>query len=203
MNILTDPMASPELLTREERYLEALHLSGSFKGNAVEEFRSRIVQRDNEDYLRQLGDKAISSINFVPSQRDAEHWDILAAMYLRFPREMLFWMNAPARRRLFQGRNDPLEWFFGHFSIRIVWRIFDLKCRRPENSNKIQELFGKSSKARSVFLSLRHTGSGDQKLLHYTGMPGTSTLSSGPVSTEDADEGNGGDSESSDAHSST
>lgn len=201
VNIFEEPIGSPELLTREQRYQEALHLSGSAKGNHVEEFRSKMIQRDNGDFLRQLGDEPISKINFVPSKLDAKHWDMLAAMYLRFPNEMLFWMNAPARRRIFQRRNSPLEWFFAHFSIRIVCRIFDLQCRRPSNCKTIQELFSKSPSANPMLLSLRYAGSRDLKLLHYMDMSGSSARSLTPKLAEDA-EGNSTDSESSDANSS-
>jgi hypothetical protein len=109
-------------------------------------------------------------------------------MYLRFPDEMLFWMNAPARRRVFQRRNEPLEWFCAHFSIRIVCRIFDLKCRRPTNSSTIQELLSNSYHARSLLLSLRRRGFEDQTLLSYMDTPGSSAPSSpAPALTDDAD----------------
>jgi hypothetical protein len=201
VNVLTDPIGSPQLQTRKERYLEALHLSGAIKGYAVEEFRSRIVQRDNGDFLQLLGDAPISSINFVRSQRDAKHWDILAAMYLRFPDEMLFWMNAPARRRFFNRHNEALEWFCAHFSIRIVSRIFDLRCRRPLNSKIMQELFGNSPSASSLRISMRYAVSEDQNLLSYVDIPGTSAPYRAPVS-PDEPEGTSGGSESSRARSS-
>jgi hypothetical protein len=158
----------------------------------VEEFRSRIVQRDNENFLQLLGDVPISSINFVRSQSDEKHWDILAAMYLRFPDEMLFWMNAPARRRLFQRSNEAFEWVCAHFSIRIVSRIFDLRCRRPLNSKTIEELFGDSPGASSLRISMRYTVSEDQKLLHYVDIPGTSAPHQVPVLSDELEGASGG-----------
>lgn len=168
INLFTNPVGWSGL--QRHQYLQhALHLAGSFQGYAVQEFRARIAQDDNEDFLQQLGKKPVSCIEFVPSSNDDTHWDILSAMFLRHPTEMLFWMNAAARRRLCRRRNKSLEWFVGHFSIHTVAHIFDLRCRRPANVTQMQNIFSSSINAGDMLVSLRYVGAPGFELLRYQG----------------------------------
>ena len=166
INLFTNPVGWSGL-QRHQSLQHALHLAGSFQGHAIQEFRARIVQNDNEDFLEQIGKKPASCIEFLPSRNDYAHWDILSAMFLRYPTELLFWFNAAARRRLCRRQNKSLEWFIGHFSIHIVAHIFDLRCRRPSNVTQIHTVFSSSLYADDMLVSLRYFGAPGLELLRY------------------------------------
>jgi hypothetical protein len=175
VNLLTNPVGYSGL-DQDQYFQNALHLSGSFKGHAIEQFRAEIARDDNGDFLQRLGDRSVAQVNFIPPRKDERYWDMVAAMYLRFPAEMLFWTNAPARRRLYKRRNQSLEWFVGHYSIHILCRIFDLRCRRPSNVALMEGILQASTNADELLLSMRHAGAPGLELLQYQDtVPGNNT----------------------------
>ena len=171
-NIFMRPIDDQGPMNRESRFQRALGCAGSsVKGDATDEFRSRIVKADNCNFCSQLEGRLVSEINFRPSELDQKYWDILAAMYLRSPDQMLFWMSSTTRRRVFKKSHPHLEWFSGHFSIPIVSRIFDLSQRRPNNSDRIRELLTKSPTFQGLKADLLNARAENHDLLQYMDEP--------------------------------
>jgi hypothetical protein len=164
LSLFTNQSVLEETQTRTQQYEAALHLAGWSKGFGRDEFRSLQLLKENEGFLARLGDRSFFSIKFVPSHEDRRYWDILVAMFLRVPEDMLFWMNAAERRRILHRNHDMLEWFASHYSIWKIARMFDLWSRRPSNRDQVFKLLSEGSHATHI---LRHAHDMQGLLLKY------------------------------------
>jgi len=164
-NIFLSEEEDEKALTTAGKYQRALHMMGSSKPHGRSRFRATLLSAENEDFLARLGDQPLFDVNFVPSLKDGKYWDILASMFLRAPKQMLFWMNAPERRQVLNHRNDTLEWVVSHYEIWKLARIFDLASRRPENAHAVVRIFSTPPYSAVALFTLRHADESNSGLI--------------------------------------
>ncbi|KAH8650874.1 kinase-like domain-containing protein [Tricladium varicosporioides] len=171
----------------QQMYEKGLHRMAWTTGYGRNLFRIASLKEVNNGFLQRLGSKPFWSIRFKPWDEDAKCWSILASMFLRNQPLMLFWMNAPERRRIFSRRNETLEWHFSQYYIWQIVRIFDLWSRRPSNSRDIVKLFSKQSSSSILEASLWNDNNENNRIVSYLraldGSENTNATDSGDEST--------------------
>lgn len=167
LNIFRSEKEHEKALTRPAKYKEALDTIGCWKSYNKARFRVALLAAENENFLERLGDQPFFNVKFVPSPNDGKYWDILASMFLRAPKEMLFWMNAPQRRKVFNRRDDMLEWIASHYEIWKLARIFDLACRRPSNAHAVAQMFLTTPYSAITTFTLRRAKETNGKIIKY------------------------------------
>ena len=138
----------------QRKYDLALELAANIDHIHGNDFRIRDLVRHNPNFPDRLGRRQVWSVKFKPPLSDHGYWDVLAAMFSTCSPLMLFWMNAPERRRLFKGKNEPLEWKHSHFSVWQIVRIFDLWSRRQHNAESIAALSHEAAGPRPSLTSM-------------------------------------------------
>lgn len=104
-------------------------------------FRIDQLRADNPDFVRKLSNRPFSHVEFIPSEQDMDYWRILDAMYCTVPKEMEVWTNIVRRRELYHPYDSFWTIWCCQYEIWKVVRMFNLRKRRPDNAERIFEIF--------------------------------------------------------------